>query len=207
MNHIRKGRLPEVKGLVLAGGKSTRMGRDKGLIPWHGLPQREYLADLLQSLGIQSFISCRPDQVASIVPRQVIPDKYPDSGPLGAIASAFAEDPFAAWLVVACDMPLVDLTVLKHLLASRKPDFAATAFRSPSLPGETPDPLLAIWEPSALPVLKSSMKKGNKSVHRVLTTAGVFLLPPPEPAVLTNTNTPEEMAMIDPFLKEIILLH
>jgi molybdopterin-guanine dinucleotide biosynthesis protein A len=131
----------------------------------------------------------------------------PDSGPLGAIASAFAEDSFAAWLVIACDMPLVDHAVLQYLLNSRRPDFAATAFRSPSLPGDTPDPLLAIWEPAVLPVLKSSMKKGNKSVHRVLTTAGVFLLEPPDPAVLTNTNMPEEMAMIDPFLKEIFLLH
>ncbi|MBL7796378.1 MAG: molybdenum cofactor guanylyltransferase [Saprospiraceae bacterium] len=183
------------------------MGRDKGLIPWHGLPQREYLVDLLQSLGIQAFISCRPEQVASITPLRAIPDKYPDSGPLGAIASAFAEDSFAAWLVIACDMPLVDHAVLQYLLNSRRPDFAATAFRSPSLPGDTPDPLLAIWEPAVLPVLKSSMKKGNKSVHRVLTTAGVFLLEPPDPAVLTNTNMPEEMAMIDPFLKEIFLLH
>jgi len=207
MNHIRKGRLPEVKGLVLAGGKSTRMGRDKGLIPWYGLPQREYLADLLIALGIQTFISCRPDQVASIGTHRAIPDKYPESGPLGAIASAFAEDPSAAWLVVACDMPLVDRAVLQSLLASRKPDFAATAFRSSALTGNAPDPLLAIWEPAALPVLKSSMKKGNNSVHRVLTTAGVFLLEPPDPAVLTNTNTPEEMAIIDPFFSLIILLH
>jgi len=208
MDHIKKGQLPEVKGLVLAGGRSTRMGRDKGLIAWHGTPQREYLVDLLQSLGIQTYISCRPDQVASIPPGcRVIPDKFPNSGPLGAVASAFSEDPSAAWLVVACDMPLLNVSVFRFLLASRRPDFAATAFRSAGIPGNAPDPLLAIWEPGALPTLKSCLKKGHNSVHRVLTAAGVFLLDTPDPNALKNINTPEEMAFVGPFLNETVLLH
>lgn len=208
MNHIKKGRTPQVKGLVLAGGKSTRMGQDKGLIAWHGVPQREYVADLLQSLGLQTCISCRPDQTGSIPRRfRVIPDKYPDSGPLGAIASAFGEEPATAWLVVACDMPLIDASVLRFLLDARRPDFAATAFRAPAPSANLPDPLLAIWEPAVLPALKSSLKKGNLSVRHVLTTAGVFLLDPPDPTVLTNTNTPEEYALVAPLLNEIILLH
>jgi len=208
MNHNKKRRVPEVKGLVLAGGKSTRMGRDKGLIAWHGVPQREYVAELLQSLGIPTCISCRPDQIDSIPSRfRIISDKYPDSGPLGAIASAFAEEPSTAWLVVACDMPLLNTSTLRFLLDARRPDFAATAFRSPAFPGDVPDPMLAIWEPGVAPVLKTCLRNGDRSVRHVLTTVGVFLLDTPDPIVLTNTNTPEEFAFVEPLLKEIVLLH
>jgi len=53
---------PEINGLVLAGGKSQRMGFDKGAVNWHGKEQRYYMADLLKSLCNSVFISCRADQ-------------------------------------------------------------------------------------------------------------------------------------------------
>lgn len=53
-------KIPPVNGLVLAGGRSLRMGRDKGAIAWHGKPQREYAADMLKNLCGEVFISCRP---------------------------------------------------------------------------------------------------------------------------------------------------
>lgn len=207
MEQFKKGHLPQVKGLILAGGRSTRMGRDKGLIEWHGLPQRIYLAEMLDTIGIRTFISCRPDQALEMPDQPLIVDKYPDTGPLGAIASAFAEEPSTAWLVVACDMPFLNTSALRFLLDARRPDFAATAFRSPAFPDDVPDPMLAIWEPSVMPVLTTCMRKGKRSARHVLTAAGAFLLDPPDPIVLTNTNTPEEFAFVEPLLKEIVLLH
>ena len=56
--------IPRLNGLVLAGGKSQRMGEDKGQINYHGKPQREYLYDLLNGFTESTYMSCRPDQVS-----------------------------------------------------------------------------------------------------------------------------------------------
>ena len=101
---------PLLNGLVLAGGKSVRMGYDKGIISWHGKEQQYYLADLLQSLCNDVYISCRLDQQKEIDNKyQTLPDTFTNLGPFGAILSAFREKPDTAWLVVACDLPLLDI--------------------------------------------------------------------------------------------------
>ena len=84
-----------LKGLVLAGGESTRMGSDKGQMDYHGMPQREYLLRLLKAHTSEAYISCRPGQINdSIIP--VIEDVYQDLGPFGGILSAFKSDPDSA---------------------------------------------------------------------------------------------------------------
>ncbi|HNG90500.1 MAG TPA: NTP transferase domain-containing protein, partial [Saprospiraceae bacterium] len=95
-------------GLVLAGGRSLRMGRDKGSIPWHGRPQWAHVADLLQPLCQEVMISCRPEQAADFAPYPTLPDTFAELGPYGALLSAFRRRPDAAWLVTACDLPLLD---------------------------------------------------------------------------------------------------
>ena len=65
---------PPLFGLVLAGGKSQRMGEDKGLINYHGKIQREYMADLLDDICEETFISCRPEQAAEIEHYPTLPD-------------------------------------------------------------------------------------------------------------------------------------
>ena len=102
-------RIPVLNGLVLAGGKSVRMGHDKGLISWHGKEQQYYIADLLKNLCNEVYISCRADQQKATDDQyHIIADTFTGLGPYGAILSAFREKPDAAWLVVACDLPLLD---------------------------------------------------------------------------------------------------
>lgn len=81
---------PQLNGLVLAGGQSLRMGQDKGAINWHGKPQREYVADLLQPVCNEVFISCRPEQQHNLQgDYPTLPDRFTGLGPFGAILSAF----------------------------------------------------------------------------------------------------------------------
>ncbi len=185
---------PLLKALVLAGGHSTRMGHDKGLIPWHGKPQREYLVDLLEDLGVDTYISCRPDQAFELTGYKLIVDQISDQGPLGAIYSAFCEHPDAAWLVIACDMPLLDMPTLEYLIQNRQPALPATAFRAPAFSDGSPDPLLAIWEPRMRNIVVQRIHEKKRCARKTLSIAGVHLLEPPNPEILSNVNTPEELA-------------
>ncbi len=181
--------IPLVNGLVLAGGRSVRMGRDKGQMDWHGKPQREYLADLLHTCCAEVFISCRPDQaLESAYP--LLPDTFTDLGPFGAILSAFRHQPDRAWLVTASDLPLLDAATLEFLLANRQPRRVATAFQSPQ--DQLPEPLIAVWEPKSYALLLAFLAQGYSCPRKVLLQTDVLLLSAPDPAALTNVNTPEE---------------
>ncbi len=186
--------IPPVLGLVLAGGRSTRMGQDKGLLQWHGKPQREYLVDLLESAGLATYISCRPDQVTELSGFKLIVDQVEGQGPLGAIHAAFLQHPDFAWLVVACDMPLLDLQTVKFLLENRRPGKAATAFRAPAFSDGSPDPLLAIWEPQIAELVDQRLKENLRCARKTLLAAGVHILEAPAPKVLSNVNTPDQLA-------------
>lgn len=181
--------VPVLNGLVLAGGHSARMGRDKGEIAWHGKPQREYMADLLSDCCTEVFISCRPDQtLESAYP--LLPDTFAELGPFGAILSAFREQPDRAWLVTACDLPLLDRATLDFLLTNRQSRRVATAFQNPY--DKMPEPLITIWEPKSYAVLLNFLAQGYSCPRKVLINADALVLSAPNPAVLTNVNTPEE---------------
>ena len=114
--------VPPLNGLVLAGGKSQRMGEDKGLIDYHGMPQRDYIYRLLSQVTEKTFMSIRPDQKEEFGEEvNVIPDSITGLGPFGALISAFREDPNHAWLVVACDLPMLDRQSIGQLIEGRNP--------------------------------------------------------------------------------------
>jgi molybdenum cofactor guanylyltransferase len=186
-------------GLVLAGGKSQRMGADKSLLDYHGMPQHEYVARQLSGLCQQVFHSVRPGQeLAGTAP--VIPDTFTDLGPFGAILSAFREHPTAAWLVVACDLPLLDGAALQALIQQRNSSRLATAFHNPAT--GWPDPLVTIWEPRAYPVLLQFLAQGYSCPRKVLINSSVQLVTPTDPAILTNVNAPEERERVLGLLKK-----
>lgn len=186
---------PILNGLVLAGGQSLRMGVDKGNINWHGKPQRYYMADMLQPFCSQVFISHRDGQLAKAEePYPVLQDTFTGLGPYGAILSAFRENPDSAWLVIACDLPLMDDATLRNLVAWRNSSSVATAYHSPVT--EFPEPLIAIWEPRSYPILLSFLAQGYSCPRKVLINTDITLLNAPNPEALTNVNTPEEMEIV-----------
>jgi molybdopterin-guanine dinucleotide biosynthesis protein A len=182
---------PPVKGLVLAGGKSERMGHDKGSIRWHGKEQRFYMADLLGQFCKDVFISCRAEQENDFeTTYRAITDTFTGLGPFGAILSAFRTDPGAAWLVTACDLPFVDKGVLQKLIENRSSKAIATTYRS--VADGHPEPLITIWEPKSYPVLLSFLSQGYTCPRKVLLNSEIKLLNPERPEVLMNVNTPDE---------------
>jgi molybdopterin-guanine dinucleotide biosynthesis protein A len=183
---------PRVNGLVLAGGRSRRMGTDKGLLAYHGRPQQDVMMDTLELLCDKVYLSCRSDQAGEwAFNHEVLADTFTGLGPMGAILSAFRHEPDAAWLVVACDLPLLDEVTLRFLLDHRKPAAVATAFRSPV--NEFPEPLVALWEPKSYLLLLQFLAQGHSCPRKVLINSQVHLLDAPAPDALLNVNTPEEV--------------
>ena len=181
--------LPPLNGLVLAGGDSSRMGFDKGLIHYHGLPQREYLFHLLQPLTAKTFISVRPGHIGDS-PMHVLEDRYPDLGPFGAILTAFEYDSDSAWLVVACDFPLLDGRGIIELIDARDPASKATSFLDPHT--LMPEPWMTILEPSIYPLMQSYHQRGKQSLRGILVDYNTKVVRPSHPDILLNANTPEE---------------
>jgi len=189
-----------LNGLVLAGGKSLRMGYDKSSIEWHGKEQRYYMADLLKQYCDEVFISCRADQQNEVDSHyKTLPDTFVDLGPYGAILSAFREKPDAAWLVVACDLPLLDAEILQDLVAHRNPSAVATTFESPF--DGLPEPLITIWEPKAYPVLLSFLSQGYTCPRKALRNNDVHIIKAENADALMNVNTQDELEKV----KDILL--
>jgi molybdenum cofactor guanylyltransferase len=181
-------------GLVLAGGRSSRMGRDKAALEYSGRSQLERAFALLDPLVERAFVSVRADQAAdplrSRFPRIV--DAAPGiEGPAAGILSALREHPSAAWLVLACDLPFLDAGTLQQLIARRDPTRVATAFRS-SHDG-LPEPLCAIYEPDARAALEAFVAGGRNCPRKFLTQSNALLLDQPRAEALDNVNTPTEL--------------
>jgi molybdopterin-guanine dinucleotide biosynthesis protein A len=184
-------------GLVLAGGKSTRMGSDKTVMAWHGQEQRYYLADMLGELCEDVFISCRAEQTHDIDNNyKVLTDQVEGKGPLGAILTAFNAYPDKAWLVIASDLPLLDEDTITYLVNNRDPNCIATTFESPH--DGLPEPLITIWEPAAFEAIQSLFQKNISCPRKVLmrNLEQVKIIKPNNPQALLNANTPDDAAQV-----------
>ena len=194
-------RAPALYGLVLAGGKSVRMGADKSLMNWHGTEQRYHLAGLLKLLCAEVYISCRAKQQASIQGYPTLADNYEGAGPAVGILTAFKCRPDVAWLVAACDLPLLGLDTLEYLVSQRDTTSIATTFRSPH--DGLPEPLITIWEPASFEVLRAHVADGFSCPRKALlrNETRVKILNPPDNNALLNANTPEEAEHVRQLLK------
>ncbi|TAL86170.1 MAG: molybdenum cofactor guanylyltransferase [Rhodanobacter sp.] len=186
---------PPLYGLLLSGGASRRMRRDKAQLNYAGEPQLLRAWRLLSAVTERAFVSVRRDQrddaLRGGLPQIV--DRYDAIGPAAGILSAQESHPEAAWLVLALDLPRLDADTLQQLLAARDPDGDATAFSS-RFDG-LPEPLCALWEPSSHGLLKQRVEAGNYCPRKALIQLRTRLLPAPGDA-LDNINTPEEFAQM-----------
>ena len=188
--HDYNSSLPSVKGLVLAGGKSQRMGENKANLHYHGRSQLEYACQLMTECGISPYISCRkeaddyPDQYDRVY------DTFEGLGPFGGILSAFRSDPDAAWLVMACDQPLLTSKELQLLLDRRNPSKMATCYHNP----ETgfPEPLITLWEPRAYSRMLSFLSLGYSCPRKVLINSAIEEVRVKDTVFMKNANTLEE---------------
>lgn len=177
-------------GLVLAGGGSSRMGFDKGLIEYHQMPHRQYLYDLLNKFCTNTFMGLREDQQEEAVAWPLILDDENYQGPFKSILAAHEAHPYKAWLVLACDLPFITENTLRRLVEQRDRNKLATTYFDAQK--GYPEPLITIWEPEGLRLAKKHAGRVDYSPVRFLSQADCKLISPENAMELLNANNQTE---------------
>lgn len=191
-NHIHnliKATIAPVKGLVLTGGKSTRMGTDKSELIYHKKPQKQHVKELLEKCGLTSFYSVKNPSDK----KNEIHDTFLNLGPFGGICSAFQKDPNTAWFVMATDVPFVNEKLIRLLLQQRNPSKIATTVKGKNK--EFVEPLITIYEPKAYGKLLAYLAQGYSCPRKMLINSDVEVIEV-DNDLIRNINTPEELAVV-----------
>lgn len=178
---------------MLAGGISTRMGQSKAELIYFDRPQWAYCSNLLGQFCDRVWISMEKEDQIDDVPRTMqLLDSVESKGPLSGILSALKQDPDKTWLVMACDMPGIDMAVMHRLLRLRDPDALVSCFCRDE-DEATIEPLLSFWEAGALAELEKFVRK-SWSPQEFIKTHRTHLIPLEEANFekLTSINTPED---------------
>ena len=159
-----------MNAFILAGGRSTRMGRDKALVEFQGRPLIEHALARLVRLGFTAAIAGNRDDLAKYAP--VIPDNYPGSGPLAGIEAALTASSDDLNLFLPIDLPLLPAEFL-HWISARAHCTLAVA-TIPRLQGRS-QPLCAVYHRALLPHARAALAAGDGKVMRVIENAAKTL--------------------------------
>ena len=182
-----------IYGLLLAGGESRRMGRDKALLQREGQSQLARTMSLLQTVTDRAFVSARESQQneSERLRYDQIVDRYSGMGPVAGILSAMEMYPDVDWLVVACDLPNLDESTLRFLIESSAAETPFTAFRSSY--DDLPEPLCAIYRSGSDTIVRRFVDEGLTCPRKILIRSETELLQQQDPASLDNVNTPDDL--------------
>ena len=174
--------------VVLAGGQSRRMGRDKSLLPVDGVPLLQRLVSHLKdSFPAVLVVTGRADAYPFLdVP--VLADLRAGEGPMMGILTGLRSARTDASFVVACDIPEVDLDLVEALLRLSEGVDAAV----PRFPGDLWEPLFAVYRQSMIPHLERALARGERKVIEAYADAQVHTLALAGPWRLPNLNHPAD---------------
>ena len=182
-----------VYGLVLAGGQSRRMGRDKALLQRGGQSQLAFAMSVVTECVDRVFVSTRADQTNDAERAQFdqIVDRYDDMGPVAGILTALEDYPEVDWLVVACDLPNISVETMQLLLRNREGEQAFTAYRSSH--DDLPEPLCAVYRSGCTAIVRQFVNDGIHCPRKILIRSDTLLLEQMDPTSLDNVNTPDDL--------------
>ena len=183
--------ISSIAALILCGGESSRMGRPKALIDYHGLPQYLWLNKMVSPLISEVFISCKIGQSNWFDPslKQVHDDQeFLDAGPLGALLSYLKLATNNAVLVLGCDYALLTKEHIQQLTeACLNLQCSVALSGSISKPLE---PLLCCLHPKDYAAIITSYNNGERSLQRILTSLQVLKIVVEDEAKLKSFDEP-----------------
>lgn len=190
-----------IEAFVLAGGESSRMGKDKGLLPLKGKPMITYVLRVLEEMALPiRIIANKPGYEA--FGHKVLKDIIPGQGPMGGLYTAMQHSTADHVLLVACDMPLIQTEALCLLLSSAEENKITVASNSGQV-----NPLFALYPRGIADELKESLDRGDlkmtdfilKTRHILVTSIGEKL-----PWALQNINNKKELQEVEEKWKHLL---
>lgn len=185
----------KITGFVLAGGQSRRMGQDKAQIPWDHVTLLSHAYKRLKQVASTVFVVGNPGKANAEV--AVLPDIFPSQGPLAGLHSALHHTRTDWNLILAVDLPLVPVALLRFLVGFREaiPVIAV----APRVGGRI-QPLCAAYHRSLIRDIDQRLQEGNVSIHHLLENVNSRIIEEQEllaagfsGEMLLNVNTPEDL--------------
>ena len=177
---------------ILAGGRSTRMGTDKGLVELNGIPMIQHVINVVKNVSDQIFIISNSEEYVKFN-LQVICDEIHEIGPLGGLITGLRNTTSKWNLFIGCDMPYINVEVIS-LLIKNKSDCHAIIPRH----HDQIEPLCALYHSAALPIFEKQVSFGNYKVHDAISKLNIveikvpsFLFQDKNP--FQNMNTPSDL--------------
>ena len=183
-----------IEAFVLAGGKSSRMGRDKGLLPLNGQPMVSRVLKVLQELALPVRIIANKPGYESLG-YEVLKDEVLEKGPMGGLYTAFRHSSADLVLLVACDMPLISTEAGCMLMNAASIDHITVAAE-----GDKLNPLFALYPRGLKEKLKDRLDKGElKMVDFILGTRHILVTSIGEkmPWALRNINNENDLKEVE----------
>jgi len=165
-------------GIVVCGGKSSRMGTDKSMLQYYNDPQRYHIAQLIQPFCAEVYISLNKNQVEVKDDKYKIirdKDEFNDLGPMTALLSSYDHLPDKNLLFIGCDYPLLTQNELSLFVRSINETTKAKVFFNET--ENLYEPLLAYYATSFKDLLTQHFLNGNNSLQQLLhrSDAGKYL--------------------------------
>jgi len=189
---------PKVAALtvaILAGGKSTRMGRDKSFVSFQGRPMIEIVRDHVAGLGQELIVITNNPEPYHYLGLPAFGDVYPDRGPLGGIHSALVNASYPYVLMVACDMPWLNRDLLQRLI-----DYRETADVVVPRWDKFPEPLHAVYSKACLGPIEKRIEADELKIVRFYSDVTVRYVDheeiiqfDPDGRSFTNINRPGDL--------------
>jgi molybdenum cofactor guanylyltransferase len=185
----------QISGFILAGGESSRMGRDKARLELAGVPLILRTARLVESIAVAPAIIGNPEAYRGFHLRAIV-DDWPGAGPLGGIATALRAASAPWSLIVATDLPYLTREWLEYLIARA---LASSADAVLPMNARGAEPLCAMYHKRAEPAIRRALESGTRKVTDGLLEIRVETIAPAEwkpydseGLLFKNMNSPED---------------
>jgi molybdopterin-guanine dinucleotide biosynthesis protein A len=158
--------------IIMAGGTSRRMGRDKAMLPVGGKTLIEYILFQLEGLFAETYLSVRRPGQLDFIPGTSIPDTRPGQGPLAGLYSALKASRCGKNFVTSCDVPVIRPAFIRKLLEHARYFDIVVA----STDGTRPEPLFGVYDKGVLPTVRNILEAGERSLLPLLEKARTRLV-------------------------------
>lgn len=184
--------LANIPTYILCGGKSSRMGSDKGLVKLQGRMFIDHIINSLKSISNSIYLVSSNEEYSDFG-YVLLQDNYLNKGPLGGIQTALSHTSCKQVLILSCDIPLITGDTLQRLLDRKKAD-ALIAFATAQ---EKWHPLVGIYSKRLLPAVENALENEHLKLIDFIKKHPYQKIEIEDHKSLTNINTPEELKQLE----------